>query len=102
MLLNSSFPFARQSGFVAFDGGGSAEAEVRPETAESSEVVIAPRLEPELLHAAKPAVEAAQGWRESPVWQPSTSALVRRIESVVVVAICGYFALGLAGVAGWF
>jgi hypothetical protein len=101
MLRNSSFPLTRQSGFVAFDGGGTGEAEVRHEAAEAPAVISAPRLEPELLRATRPAVEAVQGWRESPTWQPSTGALVRRIEAVVVVAVCGYFALGLAGVIGW-
>jgi hypothetical protein len=102
MLLNSSFPLARPSGFVAFDGGGVADPEVRHDTAEPPHVAITPRLEPELLRATKPSAEVAHGWRQSPTWQPSTGALVRRIEAVVVVAICGYFALGLAGVAGRF
>jgi hypothetical protein len=100
MLLNSSFPLARSSGFVAFDGGGAAETDVR-DTVESAAVVSTPRLEPELLRPAKPAQDA-QGWHESRIWQPLTSALVRRVEAVVVVAICGYFALGLIGAAGWF
>jgi hypothetical protein len=84
------------------DGGGAAETDIRHDTVESPDIAITPRLEPELLRAAKPSLEVAHGWRESPSWQPSTRVLVRRVEAVVVVAICGYFALGLAGVVGWF
>ena len=100
MLLKSSFPVAQTSGFVAFDGGGAAEADLRREPAPA--VAVTPRLEPELLRAAAQAVELAQDWRPSQTWQPSTSVLVGRVETAVIVAICAYFAAGLAGVAGWF
>jgi len=102
MLLKSSFPLARQSGFVAFDGGGATEADMRHDPVESPDTATTPRLEPELLRAAKPAENVVPGWREARTWQPSTSVLVRRVEAAAVVAICGYFALGVIGVAGWF
>ncbi|HEY4957683.1 MAG TPA: hypothetical protein VII31_07705 [Caldimonas sp.] len=87
---------------MAFDGGGTADAEVSRDAAKAPAAVVTPRLEPELLRAAAPIVEVANGWRESQTWQPSTGGLVRRVETAVIVAICAYFALGLAGVAGWF
>ena len=102
MFLKSSFSLPQTSGFVAFDGGGSAEVDVRRDLAKAPEVQVTPRLEPELRRAAEPAVEVGNGWRESASWQPSTSGIVRRVEAAVVVAICAYFALGLAGVVGWF
>ena len=79
MFLKSSFSVSQTSGFVAFDGGGAADADVRRDAAKAPAVVGTPRLEPELLRTAQPAVEVA-----------------------VIVAICAYFAAGLAGVAGWF
>ncbi len=88
------------SGFVAFDGGGSAEPDVQRRTPKSA-VVATPRLEPELVRAVEPALDVASDWHGSRTWQPSTGALVRRVEGAVIVAICGYFAFGLASLAGW-
>lgn len=95
MFLKSSFSLPQASGFVAFDGGGAADTEARrPAPAPiSADVVVSPRLEPEL--------EVAAEWQGSRTWQPSTGALVRRVEGLVIAAICGYFAFGLAGLAGW-
>jgi hypothetical protein len=102
MFLKSSFSVPPTSGFVAFDGGGAADVEVRRDPAEETVTVVAPRLEPELLRAHERPVEVANGWRESQAWQPATSRIVRRVEAVVIAALCAYFALGLAGLAGWF
>jgi hypothetical protein len=102
MFLKSSFSLPQSSGFVAFDGGGTAEPDVRRETVTAPAIVVVPRLEPELLRAAKPAVEAADVWQETPTWQPATGRMVRRVEAALLVAICGYFALGFAGLVGWF
>jgi hypothetical protein len=99
MNLKSQFSLSQSSGFVAFDGGGSVDAEVRPVVAKTAVVETTPRLEPELRRA--PAVVAPSEWLGSRTWQPSTSALVRRVEGAVLAAICAYFAFGLAGVAGW-
>ena len=102
MFLKSSFSLPQTSGFVAFDGGGAADTEVRREAAKAPAVAVTPRLEPELLRAAQPAGDVAQQWHPSQTWQPSTSGIVRRVETAVIVAICAYFALGLIGVVGWF
>jgi hypothetical protein len=101
MFLKSSLSLPQASGFVAFDSGGTSETEVRRKTAKAPAVVIAPQLEPELLRAAEPAVEIANGWHESPTWQAPTSHRVRRIEAALIVALAGYFVLGLVGIAGW-
>lgn len=101
MFLKSSLSLPQASGFVAFDGGGTAEHDVQRRAPKSRDVVVSPRLEPERVRVAEPALEAANDWRVSPTWQPSTGALVRRVEGAVIVAICGYFAFGLAGLAGW-
>jgi hypothetical protein len=93
MFFKSSFSLPQTSGFVAFDGGGAAETEVLHRAPKQADAVVVPRLEPEL--------EAAAGWQGSRTWQPSTGALVRRVEGLVIAAICGYFAFGLAGLAGW-
>jgi hypothetical protein len=100
MFLKSTRSLQQTSGFVAFDSGGTGEAEVRRKAANAPAVVATPRLEPELLRAAEP-VEIANGWRESPTWQPPNSRWVRRAEAAVIVALGGYFVLGLAGIAGW-
>jgi hypothetical protein len=102
MFLKSSFSLPQTSGFVEFDGGGAADTDVRRDAAKAPAVVGTPRLEPELLRTAQPAVEVAHEWRPTQTWQPSTSGIVRRVETAVIVAICAYFAAGLAGVAGWF
>jgi hypothetical protein len=102
MLLKSSFSLPQTSGFVAFDGGGAADTEVRRETAKAPAPAVTPRLEPELARAALPAADVGQEWHQSQTWQPSTSGMVRRVETAVIVAICAYFATGLAGVTGWF
>ena len=94
-------PLSQSSGFVAFDGGGIAESDVQRRAPKSVDVAVTPRLEPELARAAEPALDVANDWHGSRTWQPTTGALVRRVESVVIVAICGYFAFGLASVAGW-
>jgi hypothetical protein len=99
MFLESSLSLPKTSGFVAFDSGGTCEAEVRHKSAKAPAVVVPPRLEPELLRSANPAVEIANGWHESPTWQPTTSRWVRRIEAAVVVALAGYFVVGLVGIA---
>lgn len=93
MFLKSSFSLPQTSGFVAFDGGGAADTEVLQRAPKPVDVVVVPRLEPEL--------EAAAGWQGSRTWQPSTGALVRRVEGLVIAAMCGYFAFALAGLAGW-
>ncbi len=93
MFLKSSFSLPQISGFVAFDGGGAADTEVRQRAPKQADAVVVPRLEPEL--------EAAVEWQGSRIWQPSTGMLVRRVEGLVIAAVCGYFAFGLAGLAGW-
>ncbi|MEP7139721.1 MAG: hypothetical protein ABI745_08855 [Caldimonas sp.] len=93
MLLKSTFSLPQASGFVAFDGGGAADTEVRRQAPKPVDVAVVPRLEPEL--------EAAAAWPGSRTWQPSTGPLVRRVEGLVLAAICSYFVFGLAGVAGW-
>jgi hypothetical protein len=101
MFLKSTFSLPQASGFVAFDGGGIAEPDVQRRAPKTADGVVTPRLAPELARTDEPALEAANDWHGSRTWQPSTGALVRRVEAAVVVAICGYFAFGLAGVAGW-
>ncbi len=97
MFLKNPLSLPQSSGFVAFDGGGIAEPEVRRRASKPADVAVTPRLEPELAAAAG----QANDWHGSRTWQPSTGALVRRVEAAVIVAICGYFAFGLAGLAGW-
>ena len=101
MLFKSPISLPQSSGFVAFDGGGAAEAEVQHRAPTPADPVPTPRLEPELVEAAARALEAPSTWQGSRTWQPATGALVRRVEGAVIVAICGYFAFGLASVAGW-
>jgi hypothetical protein len=100
MLLKSVLSLPQASGFMAFDGGGIADPEVQRPAPKSADVVT-PRLEPELVRVAEPAHEVSSDWHGSRTWQPSTGVLVRRAEAVVIAAICGYFAFGLAGLAGW-
>jgi hypothetical protein len=100
MFLKSSLSLPQTSGFVALDSGGTCEADVRRNSARAPAVVVAPQLGPELRRAAEPAVEIANGWHEAPTWQPPTGLWVRRIEAALVVALAGYFVLGLVGIAG--
>ena len=97
MFLKNPLSLPQASGFVAFDGGGIAEPVTRLRGSKPAAVAVTPRLEPELV----PVAELANDWHGSRTWQPSTGALVRRVEAAVIVAICGYFAFGLAGLAGW-
>jgi hypothetical protein len=101
MLLQSTFSRPQASGFVAFDGGGATDIEAPPRARAPAEPALAPRLEPELVRSADASTRSAAEWHGSPTWQPSTGALVRRVEGAVIVAVCGYFAFGLASVAGW-
>lgn len=96
MFLKNTLSLPQASGFVAFDGGGIAEPVVKRRESKPADVAVTPRLEPELVHAA----EQANDWHRSRTWQPSTGALARRVEAAVIVAICSYFAFGLAGLAG--
>ena len=93
MFFKSSFSLPQTSGFVAFDGGGAADNEVLQRAPKPAGAIVVPRLEPEL--------EAAAQWQGSRTWQPSTGMLVRRVEGLVIAAICGYFAFAMAGLAGW-
>ena len=38
---------------------------------------------------------------ESPTWQPPTGHWARRVEASVIIALGGYFVLGLVGIVGW-
>ena len=97
MFLKNPLSLPQASGFVAFDGGGIAEPEVQRRAPKAADVAVTPRLEPELVARSGQTSE----WHGSSTWQPTTGALVRRVETAVIVAICSYFAFGLAGVAGW-
>ena len=101
MFLKSTFSLPQASGFVAFDGGGSADVESPRRARVVAEPAVAPRLEPELVRAAETALDAPVEWHGSTAWQSSNGGLVRRVEGAVIVAICAYFAFGLASVAGW-
>jgi hypothetical protein len=97
MFLKASLALPQASGFVAFDGHGTAEPVVRRRAPKRVDVAVTPRLDVEPV----PAVALAHDWHGSSTWQPSTGAAVRRVEAAVLVGICAYFAFGLAGVAGW-
>ena len=101
MFLKSTFPLPQASGFVAFDGGGATDLEAPRRVRAPADPAVAPRLEPELVRPAETASESPAEWNGSRTWQPSTGGLVRRVEGAVIVAICAYFAFGLASVAGW-
>ncbi len=101
MFPKNSFSVPQTSGFVAFDGGGTLEADARRADAMTPASDRAPRLEPELVSAAAPSPAVHAEWLEGRTWQPTTSILVRHVEGAVVGAICAYFAFGLAGLAGW-
>jgi hypothetical protein len=97
MLLKSPLSIAPPSGFVAFDGGGSVEADSYRFTAKAPVLVPRPS-EPEATPS--DAGEAGE-LRQSPVWQPSIGVRARRVEGAVIVAICGYFLFGCASLLGW-
>ncbi len=101
MFLKSTFSLPQASGFVAFDGGGAADVEAPRRAHAPSDAAVVPRLEPELVRSADTSLDGPVEWQGSSTWQPSTGGLVRRVEGAVVVAICAYFAFGLASVAGW-
>ena len=98
MFLKLSF--SQTSGFVAFDGGGTAEAELRREPA-AAPAVVTPRLEPELLRVAAPGCRGRSRVARSADLAALDQHPVRRVEMAVIVAICAWFAAGLAGIAGW-
>ncbi len=101
MFLKSSFTLPQASGFVAFDGGGATDIDAPRRAHAPADAAVTPRLEPELARGADAAIASPAQWDGSRTWQPSTGGLVRRVEGAVVLAICGYFAFGLASVAGW-
>ena len=99
MFLKSSLPFQTPSGFVAFDGGGGVEADAERVAAEA--LRVAADVAPIGREALDAPVAAPAGLRQSPTWAPASGARVRLVEGAVVAAICGYFALGFAGLLGW-
>jgi hypothetical protein len=96
MLLKSSLSIAPHSGFVAFDGGGTVEADAYRFTAK------APSLVP-VVETISPALEKPEsdGLLQSVTWQPTAGLRSRRVEGAVIVAICGYFMFGAASLLGW-
>lgn len=96
MFLNSSLPLAAVSGFVAFDGGGTLPL---PAPVRAPAIARAPHVEPAAPVEIAPALDA--GMPQSATWQPASSARVRRVEGAVLIAVCGYFAFGVARVLGW-
>jgi hypothetical protein len=97
MLLKSSLSIAPSSGFVAFDGGGTVEADAHRFTAKAPVLVPQPCEQEPLLSDAGEASEL----RQSAVWQPSVGLRARRVEGTVIVAICAYFLFGCASLLGW-
>ena len=92
MFPKSILSFAPVSGFVAFDGGGTAPPAISLPTAKSPLVV-------EIPGAASPGTRPLDepALLQSAVWQPRSSGAVRRVEAVVLAAVCSYFAVGAAG-----
>ncbi len=103
MFLKNSFPLPQASGFVAFDGGGAVELEDRPSSAAASVLVRQPLTAPASveLPLAVPMVDEASAWQQA-TWQPTVSSHLRRVEALVIAAICVYFGCGFAGLLGWF
>ena len=97
MLLKSSLSIAPPSGFVAFDGGGSVEVDSFRFIPKAPVLVPQPREQEAISSDAGEASEL----RQSRVWQPSTGMRARRVEGVVIVAICGYFLFACASLLGW-
>ncbi len=103
MFLKNSLPLAQSSGFVAFDGGGAAELEDRSAAAAAS--LLARQSLTALAPSESRAITAPHA-AESPayqhaVWQPAVSSRLRKVEGLVIAAVCAYFGLGLAGLLGW-
>ena len=97
MLLKSLFSIASPLGLLAFDGGGAADADVYlSPTARQALVPGMPVAMPE------PAVHAdVDGLRQSASWQPAPAMRHRQVEGAVILATCGYFAFGAAGLLHW-
>jgi hypothetical protein len=96
MFAQSSLLLAPASGFVAFDGGGAVVAD-RPS------VRSLVRVPATVERPAPPAADvvANEGMRQSATWQPAFAERTRRVEASLIVALCAYFALGLARLVGW-
>ena len=86
-MRSSSFFVQPNSGFVPFSGGATpvGDLDVTP--------IVQGFMAP-----AKQAVRSVVG---PSVWQPDTPSQVRRVETAVLAAICGYFTFGLGKLLGW-
>jgi hypothetical protein len=96
MFPKSSLVLAPASGFVAFDGGGAV-------VADRSSVRSLIRVPATIERPAPPVADVAanEGRRQSATRQPTFAARTRRVEASLVMALCAYFALGLARLVGW-
>jgi len=88
MLRTPSIFGPLNSGFVPFASGAPIDATAEAET-ETAEVIA--------RVSAAPAVEPVESLEVAPrtAWAPASSARIRIVEALVVVAVCGYFGFGL-------
>lgn len=103
MLRPPSLLGAQTSGFVPFGAGGSVHGDLDEPARKSSPSTlrVAAPAPPVDVAASVPEGEAeAAPWRQAG-WEPVASGRVRLVEASVLVAIAGYFALGLVKLAGW-
>jgi hypothetical protein len=95
MLRTSSLFGPLNSGFVPFSSAAPSEALLDADpTAPSAAEAEAEAAEVVARAAAAPTVEPLE-FQTRPAWAPASSARIRVVEGAVLVAICGYFALGL-------
>jgi hypothetical protein len=90
MLLSPSLLVQPTSGFVPFSEGGMPAGGFDPGPPAAADALEASRA---------PSTGAANGMLQT-VWMPRSSMYVRRVETLVLVAVCAYFAFGL-GTLGW-
>ena len=77
------------SGFVPFSGGAT----------HAGDLDVAPIVRGFMA----PARQGERTLVRPSVWQPDTPSRVRRVETAVLAAICGYFTFGLGKLLlGWF
>lgn len=106
MLLQPALALPPHSGFVAFDGGGAAAPLVdRPRTRHDQrgrlERADPPAERPSAESASPPAAAVVAGMPQSAVWAPAIGVRARRVEGVVIIAICAYFVFGFLKLVHW-
>ena len=101
IVLKPSLALPPHSGFVAFDGGGAIAPEPYRAAEKRALQVLLPA--PETAAPEVPSVDAqgAEALWQSPTWTPAAGLRARRVEGVLIIAICAYFVLGFFKLIHW-